>query len=48
LRVLPLREGARMPLPLYLVYAERERLGPAAQRLADTVLARAPAWRRDA
>jgi DNA-binding transcriptional LysR family regulator len=37
LRLLPLREGARMPVQMFMVYADRDHLGPGAAELAQSV-----------
>lgn len=40
LKPLPLVEGARRPLPLFLIHADREAAGPAQRRLVDILRAR--------
>lgn len=35
LKPLPLREGARRPIPLFLIYADRDAVGPGLQRLVE-------------
>ncbi len=47
LRLLPLREGASMPVQLYLVYADRDHLGPGAAELAATIRRLADQFSRD-
>ncbi|GAB4116394.1 MAG: LysR family transcriptional regulator [Wenzhouxiangellaceae bacterium] len=37
LQLLPLREGARMPVQMFLVYADRDHLGPGATTLAQSI-----------